>query len=95
MSFSYKVFKIVKTIPKGSIITYKEVAKLAGNPEAYRAVGRIIKKSPDVKNIPCHRVVRSNLSLSTSNKSETKNQQKLLEKEGLQFKGNKIIIKTD
>lgn len=94
MSFSYKVFKIIKTIPKGSVMTYREVAKLAGNEEAYRAVGRIIKKNPDLKNIPCHRVVRSDLKLSNTSQSEKNKQKELLKKEGIKFKNNKIILET-
>lgn len=56
MNFKEKVIKIVKEIPPGKFLTYKEVAKKAGNEKAARAVGNILKKS---KNIPCHRVIRS------------------------------------
>lgn len=64
MSFTYKVFKFVRTIPKGKVATYKEVAKQAGNESAFRAVGNIIHKNPDIENIPCHRVIRSDFKLS-------------------------------
>ena len=56
--FRQKVFDIVKKIPKGKTLTYKEVATLAGKPRAYRAVGNILNKNYD-SSIPCHRVVRS------------------------------------
>jgi len=59
MVFTEKVYKIVSHIPKGKILTYNEVAKRAGNPKAYRAVGNILNKNRDFKTIPCHRVVRS------------------------------------
>lgn len=92
MSFSYKVFKVVRTIPKGEVMTYKEVAKLAGNVLAYRAVGNIIHKNPDVKNIPCHRVVRSDYTLSSGYAfGGIRSQKKILEKEGIKFSGNKIV----
>ena len=64
-TFSQKVIEIVKKIPSGKILTYKEVAKRAGNEKAARAVGNILNKhfKECVKNkqktIPCHRVVRS------------------------------------
>lgn len=64
-AFSQKVIDIVKKIPRGKTLTYKEVAKKAGNPKAYRAVGNILNSyyklciKQDLKNIPCHRVVRS------------------------------------
>lgn len=58
MEFKKRVLDIVRTIPSGRIMTYKQVAELSGNPKAYRAVGNILNKNylPDV---PCHRVVRS------------------------------------
>ena len=55
--FAKKIYSIVKKIPKGRIMTYKEVAMLSGRPNAYRAVGNILNKNYD-PNIPCHRVVR-------------------------------------
>lgn len=93
MSFSYKVFKVVREIPRGEVMTYKEVAKFAGNEKAYRAVGNILHKNPDVKNIPCHRVVRSDLSLSEGYVFGGKKAQKrILEEEGIKFRKNKIIL---
>jgi len=58
VSFSEKVKAIVAKIPKGKTMTYKEVATKAGNPNASRAVGSVMKKNYDPK-IPCHRVIRS------------------------------------
>ncbi len=57
-NFKNNVLIIVKQIPKGKVLTYREVAKLAGNPKAYRAVGNILNKNFNPK-IPCHRVIRS------------------------------------
>ena len=56
--FSKSVYNVVKKIPKGKTLTYKQVAKAAGRPGAYRAVGNILNKNYDPA-IPCHRVVRS------------------------------------
>lgn len=57
--FKEKVFEVVKKIPKGKTLTYKEVAKRAGRPGAFRAVGTILGTNTDPKKIPCHRVIRS------------------------------------
>ncbi len=57
-SFVDKVKAVVAKIPKGKTMTYKQVAKRAGNPNAARAVGMIMSKNFDPL-IPCHRVVRS------------------------------------
>jgi methylated-DNA-[protein]-cysteine S-methyltransferase len=56
--FSEKVYEVVRKIPKGKVLTYKEVAERAGRPRAYRAVGNILKKNRD-SGVPCHRVIRS------------------------------------
>lgn len=57
--FALAIYDIVRRIPKGQTMTYKEVAHAAGRPKAYRAVGNILNKNYD-PSIPCHRVVRSN-----------------------------------
>ena len=51
-SFSQKVYEIVKKIPKGKVLTYKEVAKKVRDAKAGRAVGNILKKNYDPQ-IPC------------------------------------------
>ena len=58
MTFTEAVYKVVKGIKVGKVLTYKEVAIKAGNPNAFRAVGNILNKNYN-KDIPCHRVVRS------------------------------------
>ena len=58
-TFTQKVYDVVAKIPKGSVMTYQEVARRAGSPRAYRAVGNIMNKNPDTTKVPCHRVVRS------------------------------------
>ncbi|MGB0574501.1 MAG: MGMT family protein [Hyphomicrobiales bacterium] len=57
--FQLQVFEEIKKIPKGQVITYKELAKRIGRPNAYRAVANACGKNSDPKNIPCHRVIRS------------------------------------
>lgn len=57
-NFKERVFAVVAKIPKGKVLTYKEVAIKAGRPHAFRAVGNILSTNKD-KKIPCHRVIRS------------------------------------
>ena len=77
--FKRKVLKVVSRIPKGEILTYKEVARRAGQPKAYRAVGNILNKNRDPK-VPCHRVIRSDGSVGGYNRG-TKKKLALLRKE--------------
>ena len=58
--FQLKVWNYLMKIPKGKIITYKEVARAIGKPKSYRAVANAVGKNPFPPYIPCHRVVKSN-----------------------------------
>ena len=61
--FQLKVWKYLKTIPKGTVKTYKEVAIAIKNPKSARAVANACGKNPYAPKIPCHRVIRSDGSL--------------------------------
>lgn len=80
--FQKKVLKVVAEIPKGKIMTYKQIALLAGSPRAYRAVGNILKKNWDPK-IPCHRVIRSDGEPGGYNRGRSKKIQLLKQEQGL------------
>lgn len=80
MTFRERVLKIVTDIPKGKTMTYGEVAKLAGSPKAYSAVGSIMKSNYD-PNIPCHRVIKSDGTIGQYNRGR-KQKKELLRKEG-------------
>lgn len=77
--FSEKVFGVVKKIPKGKTLSYKEVAELAGSPKACRAVGNILHGNYDPQ-IPCHRVICSNGKIGGYNRGE-KRKREILKKE--------------
>jgi O-6-methylguanine DNA methyltransferase len=83
-AFSQKVLNIVTKIPKGKTLTYLEVARAAGSPRAFRAVGNILNKNYD-PNIPCHRVIRSDGSTGGYNRGAEK-KKTLLVSEKLQIK---------
>lgn len=80
-SFPEKVYSIVKKIPKGKVLTYKEVARRAGKPGAARAVGTVLSKNFDPK-IPCHRVIRSDGKIGNYNRGGQASKIKILRKEG-------------
>ncbi len=79
-SFTNRVLTVVVAIPKGKVLTYKEVADAAGSPGAYRAVGTIMSHNYNPK-IPCHRVVRSDGRLGEYNRGAELKREKLV-KEG-------------
>ena len=61
--FQLKVWNYLKTIPKGQVRTYLDVAKAINKPKAARAVANAVGKNPNAPKIPCHRVIRSDGSL--------------------------------
>lgn len=91
-TFREKVLEIVKAIPKGSVMTYGEVAKRSGSTGAARAIGSIMAKNSD-KNIPCHRVVHSDGNIGSYNGLRGKSKSELLKEEGVVFiNDNKIKL---
>ena len=80
-TFADKVRDVVRKIPKGKSMTYKQVATKAGNPNAARAVGAIMRTNYD-DSIPCHRVVKSDGSLGSYNRGGTLRKQEILRSEG-------------
>ncbi|MEN9552010.1 MAG: hypothetical protein RI935_387 [Candidatus Parcubacteria bacterium] len=92
LSFKQKVCDVVKAIPEGSVMTYKQVAAQAGNPKASRAVGNIMAANQD-KNIPCHRVVTSDGAIGRYNGLRGKSKEALLKKEGVKFSSSgKVLV---
>ncbi len=57
--FQLKVWNYLKTIPKGTVKTYKQVAIAIKSPKSARAVANACGKNPYPPKIPCHRVIRS------------------------------------
>ncbi len=93
MNFKDKIYRLTKQIPKGKVATYGQLAKLAGNPKASRAVGVCMKTNPFAPIVPCHRVVAYNGSLtgySGGNGISTKKD--MLLGEGVKFKGLKVDL---
>jgi len=80
-TFTEKVRDIVRKIPKGKSMTYKEVAAKAGNPKAARGVGAIMRSNYN-RDIPCHRVIRSDGSLGNYNRGGAIKKRELLKSEG-------------
>lgn len=78
MTFRDRVLAVVAKIPKGSTMSYKEVAVIAGNAKAPRAVGAIMKTNVD-PNIPCHRVIRSDGKAGGYNRGAAKKIERLKE----------------
>ena len=82
--FQKKVWNYLKTIRKGTVKTYKQVAIAINRPKSARAVANAVGKNPFAPKIPCHRVIRSDGSLGGySGKGGLKTKKLLLKREGI------------
>ena len=83
-TFTDRVLNIIRKIPKGKALTYKQVASKAGNERAVRAVGSIMSKNYR-SDVPCHRVIRSDGKIGNYNRGGSEKKREILKKEGVSF----------
>ena len=89
MSVFERIYEVVKTIPKGRVMTYGQVALLAGNPRWARVVGYALHNNPAPNIIPCHRVVNREGKVAAAFVFGGGNAQRaLLEAEGIKFEAD-------
>ncbi len=92
-TFKKRVLETVAKIPKSKVATYGEVAALAGNPKAARAVGLYMRTNDDPKHIPCHRVVGADGALVGYAFHGVSAKRRKLIDEGVSFDGAKVNLK--
>ncbi|PKL42089.1 MAG: cysteine methyltransferase [Planctomycetes bacterium HGW-Planctomycetes-1] len=88
--FSKKVLNVCIKIPFGQTITYSQLAKQAGFPNAARAVGSVLAKNQLPLLVPCHRVIRGDGKIgnfSAAGGSKTKKKMLEFEKEIIGYRG--------
>ena len=61
--FQQKVWAALRTIPRGEVRTYTDIAIQIGHPSSARAVANACGKNPYAPEVPCHRVIRSDGSI--------------------------------
>ena len=87
------VWQVVQGIPRGHVLTYGEVARLAGMSRAARRVSQAMRRAPRGMTLPWHRVVNAQGKISFPEDSPGFQRQKeLLEKEGVVFIKGKIDL---
>lgn len=92
-AFTHRVYELLRTVPKGKVVTYGDLAAMAGSPKAARAVGMAMRNNPDAPATPCHRVVASDGSLhGYSGGDGIPTKKKMLEDEGVVFNGDRVDL---
>lgn len=88
------IYEIVSEIPQGRVLSYGDVARLAGVGSP-RWVGRAMHANTDPQHVPCHRVVHANGALAPQYAFGGRDvqKQKLLD-EGVEFIGERVNMTT-
>jgi methylated-DNA-protein-cysteine methyltransferase-like protein len=86
-----KVWATAKTIPRGRVTTYGQLANAAGFPRAARLAGFALKNTPPGMKLPWHRVLNAHGRISFPPRSApAREQRRRLEAEGVVFIGGRV-----
>ena len=89
-----EVYRILKNIPKGKVMTYGQIAEMLGNKNYARSVGNILHANPDGEKYPCYKVVNSKGQLSRQYAfGGIEKQKEKLEADGIEVKDYKVNLK--
>lgn len=87
-AFQSRVLKGCARIPRGRAVSYGDLARMIGAPNAQRAVGTALARNPVPLLVPCHRVVRSDGKLGNYGMGGEAAKRALLEREGFTARGS-------
>ena len=92
-AFQRRVYDACRRIPEGKVTTYKLLGKAVGCSSA-QAVGQALRRNPFAPEVPCHRVVATDLTLGGfaghREGPELQRKQKMLRAEGVTFSGDRV-----
>ncbi|MGB3261460.1 MGMT family protein [Paenisporosarcina sp.] len=83
--FTAEVVRILKEIPEGYVVTYGQVARMAGSPRAARQVVRILHTMSEKHGLPWHRVVNARGEIAVPDEDSKELQRMLLQGEDVEF----------
>lgn len=90
-AFHAAVYRLVRQVPPGRVVTYGQVAALLGYPRAARAVGQAMRHCPPT--LPWHRVVNARGGISVrGNVGGMLTQRILLEQEGVRVRRGRLAL---
>jgi methylated-DNA-[protein]-cysteine S-methyltransferase len=91
--FQHSVYTALLQVPKGRVTTYQALARTLGCGSC-RAVGQALRRNPFAPDVPCHRVIGSDLAIGgfmgkTGSAARLRKKQ-LLAAEGVLFDGDRL-----
>jgi methylated-DNA-protein-cysteine methyltransferase related protein len=91
VSFRAAVYRLVRRVPRGTVVTYGQVAVMLGAPRSARAVGGAMGRCPD--DVPWHRVVNSQGRISRRRRMGSMLTQRIrLEQEGVPIHRGRVLL---
>lgn len=95
-AFQGRVYDLLVKIPRGKVSTYGALARALGCGSA-RAVGQALRANPFAPRVPCHRVVRADLTLGGYQGRDVgaalRRKRALLAREGVRFDGRGRVLR--
>ena len=88
-SFDERCYELIRNIPEGKVVTYKQIAHSLGS-KGHRAVGNAMAKNKDIKRNPCYKVVKSDGGLGSYQLGVNK-KKRLLERDGIEVSEDKKV----
>ncbi|RSK34297.1 MGMT family protein [Bhargavaea beijingensis] len=89
--FTERVVKLLKEVPAGTVASYGQIARLAGNPGGARHVSRILHSMSRKHGIPWHRIVNAKGEIVISDGEAAFEQEERLREEGVPVIGGKRV----
>lgn len=93
-AFTKNVVSIIRKIPSGKVMTYGQIARLAGSPRGARQVVRILHAMSQKYDLPWHRVINSKGEIGLKTEEGYIDQTMMLEGEGIVFLPNSKVDLT-
>lgn len=89
-----EICRVIKSIPRGRVASYGEIAARAGLPRRARLVGRVLREAGEAAALPWYRVVRADGCLAFApGTAEFIEQRRRLSAEGVEVSGRRVDIR--
>ena len=89
-----RILAYLQAIPRGKVVTYRQIAAHLGNPQLARAVGNALHRNPDGEKYPCYKVVSAQGKLSAHYAfGGLQAQKRRLEQDGILVREDRVDLK--